>query len=74
MFNPPYKSIAVTGTNGKTSVVWYISKILTSINVENTTLGTLGYFNNGLFMIGKETAQIDELKNIFDNGLDELIN
>lgn len=47
MFNPPHKSIAVTGTNGKTSVVWYISKILKSINIENTTLGTLGYFVNG---------------------------
>ena len=47
MFNPPFKSVAVTGTNGKTSVVWYISKILTSVNIENTTLGTLGYFNNG---------------------------
>ena len=43
----PYKSIAVTGTNGKTSVVWYISKILSLLNYDNTTVGTLGYFING---------------------------
>ena len=43
----PYKSIAVTGTNGKTSVVWYISKILSLLNYNNTTVGTLGHFING---------------------------
>ena len=43
----PYKTIAVTGTNGKTSVVWYISKILTLLNYNNTTVGTLGHFING---------------------------
>ena len=42
--------------------------------VNNVPLKILGYFNDGLFKIGKETSQIDELKNIFDNGLDELIN
>ena len=45
--NGPYKTIAVTGTNGKTSVVWYISKILTLLNYNNTTVGTLGHFING---------------------------
>jgi len=43
----PYKTIAVTGTNGKTSVVWYISKILTLLNYNNSTVGTLGHFING---------------------------
>ncbi|MFL2801981.1 MAG: phosphoribosylformylglycinamidine synthase subunit PurL [Paracoccaceae bacterium] len=37
-------------------------------------LQQLGCFNNGIFKIGDETAQIDELKNIFDTGLDDLIN
>ena len=43
----PYKSIAITGTNGKTSVVWYLSKILTLLKFSNTTVGTLGFFKNG---------------------------
>tara|TARA_Y100000768_G_scaffold352935_1_gene304869 strand:- start:1585 stop:3006 length:1422 start_codon:yes stop_codon:yes gene_type:complete len=43
----PYKTIAVTGTNGKTSVVWYISKILNLIKLDNATVGTLGYYQNG---------------------------
>ena len=45
--NIPHKIIAITGTNGKTSVVWYISKILTKLKYNNTTVGTLGYFKNG---------------------------
>ena len=48
--------------------------IIEEAKVNNVPFEKLGYFNNGLFMIGKETAQIDELKIIFDNGLDELIN
>ncbi len=44
--NLPYKTIAVTGTNGKTSVVWYLSQILTLLNFNNTTVGTLGHFIN----------------------------
>ncbi len=43
----PYKTIAVTGTNGKTSVVWYISKILSLLNYNNISVGTLGHFRNG---------------------------
>ena len=43
----PYKTIAVTGTNGKTSVVWYISQILSKLKFNTCTFGTLGYFRNG---------------------------
>jgi len=43
----PDKTIAITGTNGKTSVVWYVSKILTLLNYNNTSVGTLGHFING---------------------------
>ncbi len=46
--NLPSKIIAVTGTNGKTSVVWYISQILTFLNYDNSSVGTLGYFKNCL--------------------------
>ena len=42
----PNKTVAITGTNGKTSVVWYISKILTLLNINNSTVGTLGHFIN----------------------------
>ncbi len=45
--NFPFKTLAVTGTNGKTSVVWYVSNILNSLKYNNTTVGTLGYFKNG---------------------------
>ncbi len=45
--NLPDQSIAITGTNGKTSVVWYISKILTLLNYSNSSLGTLGHYRNG---------------------------
>ena len=45
--NKPKKCIAITGTNGKTSVVWYISQILNSLNCNNIAVGTLGRFING---------------------------
>ena len=45
--NLPHKTLAITGTNGKTSVVWYISKILNSLKYNNTTVGTIGHFING---------------------------
>ena len=45
--NFPFKTLAITGTNGKTSVVWYISKILNALKCNNTTVGTLGHYING---------------------------
>ena len=44
---PPLNSIAVTGTNGKTSVVWFISQICELNNIFIKTYGTLGYYKNG---------------------------
>ena len=40
--NKPLNTIAITGTNGKTSVVWYISQILHYINIPVKSYGTLG--------------------------------
>ena len=59
----PFKTIAITGTNGKTSVVWYISRILTLLNYENSSVGTLGYFRNGkkLKNTNLTTPAIEEL-------------
>ena len=48
--------------------------ILKEAKVNNVPIKKLGYFNDGILKIGKETTKIDELKIIFDNGLDELIN
>jgi len=45
--NPPLNSIAVTGTNGKTSVAWFISQICELNNKFIKTYGTLGYYKNG---------------------------
>tara|TARA_Y100000768_G_C23956349_1_gene673009 strand:+ start:77 stop:1504 length:1428 start_codon:yes stop_codon:yes gene_type:complete len=58
-----YKNIAITGTNGKTSVVWYISKILNLLNYNNSTLGTLGYYKQGkkINNINLTTPQYEEL-------------
>ena len=43
---PPRNIIGITGTNGKTSVVWYLSCMLNSISLNSSSLGTLGYFKN----------------------------
>ena len=39
------KIIAVTGTNGKTSVCHFISQLLSSLNIKNGVVGTLGLSN-----------------------------
>ena len=43
-------------------------------SINNVPFEKLGYFNDGIFKVGKQTSKIDELKTIFYNGLDELIN
>ena len=45
--NKPLNSVAITGTNGKTSVVWFISQICLNNKFPVKTYGTLGYYNNG---------------------------
>ncbi len=59
----PYKTIAVTGTNGKTSVVWYISTILNILKYKTITVGTLGHYKNGkkINEIGLTTPAYEEL-------------
>ena len=46
--NKPINSLAVTGTNGKTSVIWFVSQICINNNIGVKTYGTLGYFINGI--------------------------
>ena len=52
--NPPLNSVAVTGTNGKTSVVWFISQICELNNEFIKSYGTLGFFNNGKKIINSK--------------------
>jgi len=40
------KSIAITGTNGKTSTTWYLSQICKLNNIKTKLIGTLGHFKN----------------------------
>jgi len=40
----PLRSLAITGTNGKTSVAWYISQICFNNKIKAKSYGTLGYF------------------------------
>jgi len=42
----PLKSIAITGTNGKTSTTWYLKQILKYNNISTKLTGTLGYYKN----------------------------
>ena len=43
---PPNNIIGITGTNGKTSVVWLVSSILKLSKLNVKSLGTLGYYEN----------------------------
>lgn len=47
--NLPENLIAVTGTNGKTSVVNFISQILSHLGQKSISVGTLGFLKNGDF-------------------------
>ena len=42
----PNNIVGVTGTNGKTSVVWLVSSILKLSGLDVKSLGTLGYYEN----------------------------
>ncbi len=42
----PKKSIAITGTNGKTSTAWYLAQICKINKIPTRLIGTLGYFED----------------------------
>jgi UDP-N-acetylmuramyl-tripeptide synthetase len=42
----PKLSIAITGTNGKTSTAWYLGQICNDNKIPTKLVGTLGYFKN----------------------------
>ena len=39
--------IGITGTNGKTTTAYLISNMLTSLNIDNAYIGTIGFYING---------------------------
>ncbi len=43
----PKTNIAITGTNGKSSVAYFVSQIWSLCNIKSANLGTLGLFVNG---------------------------
>jgi len=43
---PPNNLVGITGTNGKTSVVWNVSNIVFMTNKNVKSYGTLGYYKN----------------------------
>lgn len=50
------KMIAVTGTNGKTSTVWFVRQLLKAQNLPCMTLGTLGIFCGDEMLPGTHTT------------------
>ena len=42
----PKISVAITGTNGKTSTSWYLAQICKINKIPSKLTGTLGYFIN----------------------------
>ena len=51
-----------------------VESILKMAQSNRISLQKLGYFNDEIFKFGKKTSKIDELKTIFYNGLDDLVN
>ena len=48
-YRQPFKpklSIAITGTNGKTSATWYLAQICRLNNIHTKLTGTIGYYKN----------------------------
>ena len=69
-FNNPSKNInliAITGTNGKTSVCYLINHILNDSNFPSGSIGTLGYINSSnIISTGFTTPESIDLQHIID--------
>ncbi len=64
------KIIAVTGTNGKTSVCHFISQLATLLNIKNGVIGTLGLSNMDIKTINT-TPDIFTIYNALQNYIDQ---
>ena len=54
--SPQLKKIAVTGTNGKTSTVYYVTEILNALGIPTASLGTIGVKAPNFFVAGNMTT------------------
>ncbi len=50
------KTIAVTGTNGKTSTAYYVYQLLNACGIKTASIGTLGVYVNDVLKEGKMTT------------------
>jgi len=75
--NQPATIAAVTGTNGKTSVVTFLRQIWTRLGHQAASLGTLGISGPGIEVKGSLTTPdaadlLRELRDLADAGIDHL--
>ena len=66
---PPRNIIGITGTNGKTSVVWIVSNIIKLSGKNVKSLGTLGYFKN-LKKISDTNLTTPEIEDLYQYAFD----
>ena len=66
---PPSNIIGITGTNGKTSVVWIVSNIIKLSGKNVKSLGTLGYFKN-LKKISDTNLTTPEIEDLYQYAFD----
>ena len=57
------QKIAVTGTNGKTSVVYYTRQIWNMLGENNSSIGTLGIFFNNKKIMKSELTTLNSITN-----------
>ncbi|MBO7243740.1 MAG: UDP-N-acetylmuramoyl-L-alanyl-D-glutamate--2,6-diaminopimelate ligase [Alphaproteobacteria bacterium] len=62
------KTIAVTGTNGKTSTAYYVYQLLNAFGYKTASIGTLGVYIDDVLIDGKMTTpdSISLAKTLFD--------
>lgn len=72
ILNPkcPETILAVTGSNGKTSVAWMVKDILTSLGVKAGYIGTLGVFPDVGIQSGLTTPDAEDLHEILSKFAD----
>ena len=52
----PERVYAVTGTSGKSSVVWFVRQLLQAVDIKAASIGTMGAFGPGFFEKGSLTS------------------
>ncbi|MBQ3020897.1 MAG: UDP-N-acetylmuramoyl-L-alanyl-D-glutamate--2,6-diaminopimelate ligase [Bacilli bacterium] len=70
------KFIGITGTNGKTTTAYLTSKMLTELNINNSYIGTIGFYINGEFIreLPNTTPEILTLYNLILESIENNVN